>query len=461
MTDKSPSYTETAAAWFSGLRYEDLPPAVVHSTKRLILNAFAIAIAAAKSDDYGRVATGSCIGEPGPCQVLGTDTRTTARSAALANGMLLSCLGFDDSLPETLIHVSAATVSCALALAQSRPTTGREFLTAIAGGNEMVCRIGLVAPLAFHPNGLHPSGIIGAMGTAFLAARLSGLSGDRMRDAVGITGNMASGINQSWVDGTHAQFVDSGWAAAAGITASRFAMAGMSGPAQVLEGRFGLFRGYVQDPSVHLNFPRMVESLGQHWNALDIEMKRYPTGHVNLPFVEAMEQLHDLDGVRASDVSKITALVAKWMMPVVCDPVAEKRRPQSDLHGRVSLPYTLAETLIRGRLGAGSYSRADLVDPEILALADKTDCIEDVNAPSSAVYKGAVTVELKDGRRFERVVLHGKGLGFPDELLRAKLEDCLSYAGHADSVQRLWDGVLHLEDAPDMSSLGKCLETLH
>ena len=455
------SYTEIAAAWYSNLRFEDLPPAVVHSTKRLILNAMAIAIAAAKTDDYGRMATGSCIDEPGPCQVLGTQTKTTARSAAIANGVLISCLAFDDSLPETLIHVSAATVSCALALAQSKPTTGRELITAIAGGNELVCRIGLVAPLAFHPHGLHPSGIIGAMGTAFLAARLSGLSGDLMRDAVGITGNMASGINQSWVDGTHAQFVDSGWAAAAGITAARLAKAGMDGPAEVLEGRFGLFRGYVQDPSVPLNFARMVKDLGQHWNSLDIEIKRYPTGHVNMPFVEAMEQLHDLDGLRATQVKKITASVAKWMMPVVCEPVEEKRRPRSDMHAKVSLAYTLGETLVRGRLGAGSNTRNDLADPEILALVEKIECVEDVNAPSSAVYKGAVAVELKDGRRLERVVLHGKGLEFSDELLREKFDDCLRYAGHAGAASCFWDVVQKLEDAPTLSELSKFLETLH
>jgi 2-methylcitrate dehydratase PrpD len=299
------------------------------------------------------------------------------------------------------------------------------------------------------------------MGTAFLAARLSGLSGDQMRDAIGITGNMASGINQSWVDGTHAQFVDSGWAAAAGITAARLAMAGMDGPAQVLEGRFGLFRGYVQDPSVHLDFARMVQDFGQHWNALDIEIKRYPTGHVNLPFVEAMLQLHDLDGIRASQVSKISASVAKWMMPVVCEPADEKRRPRSDLHAKVSLPYTLAETLCRGRLGAGSITHADLADPEILALVDKVECVEDLDAPSSDVYKGAVTVELADGRRFERIVRHGKGLVFSDEQLRAKFDDCLSYAGHQALAGRLWDVVQQLDDAPNLNDLSECLAILH
>lgn len=456
MTHDTPSCTEIAGAWYASLRPEQLPLEVVQSTKLLLLNAFAIAIAASRTDAYGDIAARSCGGQPGPCQVIGTTVRSSATAAAAANGMLFSCLGFDDSLPETLIHVSAATVSCALALAQLRPTSGREFLAAVAGGNELVCRIGLVAPLQFHKHGLHPSGIIGAMGAAFVAARLCGLAGEKMRDAVGIAGNMAAGINQSWVDGSHAQFIDSGWAAAGAMTAAQFAAAGLDGPAQVLEGRFGLFRSHLQAPDVRLDFGRMVADLGEHWHCLDIEMKRFPTGHVNLPFVEAMLQLH-ADGVRAEQVRSVTATVAPWMMPVVCEPAAEKRRPASDLHAKVSLPYTLAETLVRGRLGAGSYTRNDLADPAILEVVDRTECVPDPAAPASDVYKGAVRVQLQDGTRRERVVLHGKGLQFPEEQFRVKFDDCLRFAGHAGLALRLWDAVQRLDQAESLEELDTLL----
>ena len=455
------SYSEIAGEWYAGLRYEQLPVEVQCSTKRLVLNSLAIAIAASKTEEYGAIASRSCAGQHGPCQVLGTAVRASATAAALANGMLFSCLGFDDSLPETLIHVSAATVSCALGMAQTRPTTGKEFLAAIAGGNELVCRIGLVAPLQFHKHGLHPSGIIGAIGAAYVAARLAGLSGDKMRDAVGIAGNMASGINQSWVDGSHAQFIDSGWAAAGAITAAQLAVAGLDGPAQVLEGRFGLFRSHLQDPSVRMDFARMVSDLGGRWDCLDIEMKRFPTGHVNLPFVQAVLQLYEQDGVRADQVRKMTASVAGWMMPVVCEPAAEKRRPGSDLHAKVSLPYTLAETLVHGRLGAGSYTRKDLQDPRILEVVDRTECLEDPQAPKSDVYKGTVCVELNDGRRLERTVLHGKGLQFPLEQFRAKFDDCMRFAGHAAASEPLWQVVEHLDEATSLDALDGLLATIH
>ena len=461
MSQGAQSYSGIAADWYGALAYQDLPAEVVRKTKDLLLNSIAIAVAASKTANYGAIAVKSCGGQSGPCQVLGTAVRTTPAAAALANGLLLSCLGFDDSLPETLVHVSATTVSCALALGQAGCITGQEFLTAVAGGNELVCRIGLPAPLQFHKHGLHPSGIIGAMGAAFVAARLLVLDAQGMRNTVGIAGNMASGINQSWVDGTHAQFIDSGWAAAGAINAAQLAAAGLDGPSQVLEGRFGLFRSHLQDPATPVDFNRMVEALGERWHGLDIEIKRYPTGHVNLPFVEAMLQLHEEEGIRAGQVRRIMAHVAAWMMPVIGEPIEEKRRPNSDLHAKVSLPYTLAETLVRGRLGAGSYTEQDLRDPGILDLAARTDCLVDAEAPRSDVYKGAVRVELADGRRLERVVLHGKGRSFPAAQLRAKFDDCLAFAGHANAASRLWDLVQGLEDADSLGELGDLLAGLH
>lgn len=447
------SYTEIAGEWYGALSYDDLPKEVVQSTKQLLLNALAIALAAAKTGKYGEIASRSSQGERGPCQVIGSPITSSATAAAVANGILFSCLGFDDSLPETLIHVSAAVLSCALAMAQTRQISGKEFLAAVAGGNELVCRIGLIAPLRFHKYGLHPSGIIAAMGNAFVAARLLGLRGTQMRDAVGIAGNMASGINQSWVDGSHAQFVDSGWAAASGITAATLAAAGLDGPAEVLEGRFGLFRSHLQEPGIPLDFDRMVADLGQRWHCLDIEMKRYPTGHVNLPFVDAMLQLYHEEGVRSEQVSKVRALVAAWMMPVVCEPAAEKRRPRSDLHALVSLPYTLAEALVRGRLGAGSYTDANLSDPRILEIVDLTECLPDPEAPGSDTYKGVVQVELNDGRVLTRTVLHGKGLLFPEEQLRAKFDDCLHFAGSSHKGSLLWEEVQRLEHASSLEVL--------
>jgi len=456
------SYSEIASGWCASLAYEDIPPDVMGITKHLILNSIAVGMAAAMTGKYGAIVKSASAGQEGPCHVIGTTTKTTPTAAALANGLLISALGYDDSLPETLVHVAGSVFSCALAIAETRKITGREFLVSVAAGNELVCRIGLVAPLQFHKSGLHPSGIIGAMGCAYVAARLLGLSEPEMRNAVGIVGNMAAGINQSWVDGSHAQFVDSGWAAVSAMTAAILARSGLDGPPEVLEGRFGLFRSHIQDADTPLDFNRMIDRLGQHWDCLGIEIKSYPTGHVSLPFVEAMLQLRHTENLRADQVHKITALMAAWMIPVVGEPLEEKRRPSSDLHGKVSIPYTLAETLVHGRLGAGSYSDRDLQNEEILALADRTECLVDSEAPPSDVYKGWVRVELKDGRVLERIVLHGKGKQVLSAAqFRSKFSECLAFAGQSHVENKIWEAVGNLEHESSVSDLADLLGSTH
>ena len=62
-----------------------------------------------------------------------------------------------------------------------------------------------------------------------------------MAQAAGICGSFASGILECWVDGTHPKFLHPGWAAQSGIAAAYLAREQMTWPAQVLEGRFGLF----------------------------------------------------------------------------------------------------------------------------------------------------------------------------------------------------------------------------
>src|ERR1700683_4044784 len=48
-----------------------------------------------------------------------------------------------------------------------------------------------------------------------------------------------------------------GAASASGITAALLARAGVTGPAQVFEGRWGLFATHVQDPNAHRDFTRI------------------------------------------------------------------------------------------------------------------------------------------------------------------------------------------------------------
>jgi 2-methylcitrate dehydratase PrpD len=403
------SQSEQLAAWFDGLRYEDLPSDVIDNTRLRILDIVGLSLAGSKLD-YGSVAhkTALAIGGPPEAHIIGYGDRIGAPSAAIANGLMAHCLEFDDTHNETLVHASVATVTTALAAGELADSSGKEVVTAVAGANELACRIGVVTPGALHKNGFHATGLVGAFSASYLACRLLGLGADVMRHAVGIAGSMTAGSLECWSDNTHAKALHPGWAAHSGIIASYLARSGLTGPRNVLEGRWGFFRSHVQQPDYNYQFNRLLDGLGDEWESRNLSFKPFPVGHVSHPYISAILRLHN-KGLRAEAVERITARLHPDWIPIVAEPLHEKLQPETPWHGRVSLQYTLAEALYTGRIDVRSYNIENLRDTKILELAAKVHCEVDPNAPGREQFKGWVIVETKDGRTLEEIEEFNRG----------------------------------------------------
>lgn len=404
------SYSEQLAQWMARLQFSDLPADVVASTKLRVLDVVGLALAAVPLPLGKSVrAAALAMGSGNDARILGSGDRVPAMQAALANGAMAQAIEYDDTHNETVIHISSPMVATALAVGEMVNASGEQVITAIAGGNELTCRIGLVAPQQFHKVGFHPSGVIGTFGTAYTAAKLLGLDVIQMRNAVGIAGSQASGILACWEDGTQSKFLHPGWSALSGIAAAVLARSGYTGPAPVFESRFGLFVSHVQNGNFKLDFPRMLANLGAIWESRNTSFKPYPVAHVIHSFLDAILYLYRNEGLRAEQVEKIVCPIADYMIPVVCEPVAEKVAPASDSHGRVSLQYSLAEALTRGKLGVDGYGDDCLHDPRILALARRISYIVDREAPKRGQYKGWVIAHTKDGHKLERIEPYNRG----------------------------------------------------
>ncbi len=96
------------------------------------------------------------------------------------------------------------------------------------------------------------------------------------------------------------------------------------------------------------------------------------------------------------------------MIGIVCEPRAEKIAPQPEGLGRASLPYTLAEALVTGRLDGTSYRGDPPTRGEIRTLAAKIEHEVDASAAPNQ-FKGWVIAELNDGRVLERIEPYNRG----------------------------------------------------
>jgi 2-methylcitrate dehydratase PrpD len=421
------------------------------------MDVIGLALAGAETE-FGRSTRAAALGlsPPGPCAILGFGDQVSVTAAAFANGALSQALEFDDTHNESIVHMSSPAVSAALALSETIKISGRDLITAIALGNEISCRVGSVSSGELHKRGFHPTGLFTTFGAAYLAGKLLGLDAATMARAAGVAGSFAAGLLECWVDGTQTKFLHPGWSAQSGITAAFLARAGVTGPAQVFEGRWGLFASHVQNPEAHRDFSRIDAGLGDHWESRNSSFKPFPAAHVIHPYIDAALQLRLRHHIAPENIERVECPVTSFIVGIVCEPTSEKFAPASDSHGRVSLQYSVAEALHLGGLGKSAYSPESLRNPEILALARKVEYRVDPNYPGPGRFKGAVRITLRNGRIVEHVEEHNRGSAenpMTYAELRAKFDENASGFLSPDRRSALADEIGRLEQLSDASLL--------
>lgn len=440
--------------WAVDLRFSDLPDAVVSDTKLRVLDVIGLAVAGGTTP-FGLGVKNAARGlySKGPARILGSRDAVGMAGAAFVNGSLSQALEFDDTHNESIVHMSGPAVAAALAFCDERRGTGRQLIRAVALANEISTRIGSAAPGQFHKRGFHPTGLFTPFGVCWSVSGLLGSTLEQTVNAAGIVGSFAAGLLECWTDGTQSKFLHPGWAAQSGITAAVLAANGITGPTQVLEGRAGLFASHLQS-GAEFNADRISARLGEVWESQNASFKPYPAAHVIHPYIDAALILQRENGFVASDVARIVCTVAPYIVGIVCEPEDEKRRPLTDSHGRVSIQYTIAETVALGRLDRDSYSSTSRRDPDILALADKVFFEVDPTYPGPERFMGKVEITLRDGRVLTHVEPHNWGSRqnpMSAGSLIAKFEKNVAGVLGPKAVDRLVSTVMSLETLEDAS----------
>jgi 2-methylcitrate dehydratase PrpD len=128
--------------------------------------------------------------------VLGRGFRTDVLNATLLNGIASHVFDFDDTHLKTIIHPAGPVASGLMALAETRPMTGREFLHAFILGIEVECRIGNSVYPDHYDRGWHITGTAGVFGAAAAAGKILGLNVQQMTYALGIAATQSSGLRE-------------------------------------------------------------------------------------------------------------------------------------------------------------------------------------------------------------------------------------------------------------------------
>src|SRR5262245_40533166 len=278
--------TRTLAKFIVNHRYADVPQQVRHEAARSFLNWVGCAVGASRHDTVERaLAALNEFSGPREATVLGRSDRLDIMLAALMNGITSHTFDFDDTHLRTVIHPSGPVASAILALAETRPVTGAEFLHAFVLGVEVSCRIGNAVYPTHYDVGWHITGTTGVFGAAAAAGRLLGLDEQQMTWALGTAATQASGLREMF--GTMCKPFHPGNAARNGLLSALLARANFTSSNQGIEAP----RGFANVLATERRYEEITEHLGDSWEILANTYKPFACGIVIHPTIDGCIQL--------------------------------------------------------------------------------------------------------------------------------------------------------------------------
>jgi len=320
--------------------------------------------------------------------VFGTDSGATIEDAAFANVVASHFLTHDDRHGGASTHPGSIVVPVALAVGEKRNASGREILTAVLGGYEIIGRIGSILEGFNEEIPRRPTPVFGPFGAAVTAGLLLDFDGSEMGHAISYAANLAGGMAQVWIDGTYEYVIHSAMAAQHGILSAKLANEGFTASERTLEGKKGFFKAFFG--TIPESFDAVFDEFGERYELDDVIGKPLPAcGVAQVPILIAESFLEQ--GIEYEDVESVNVTAASLVADIPgCDLVTGIRSPTQAL---MSVPHSIASTF-----ALEDYTREACTthrdDSRIKDLREKVDMHYD---DSYYKYEFTITVHLMNG----------------------------------------------------------------
>lgn len=338
--------------------------------------------------------------------VLGSEIRLPAASAAFANAVLIRSFdyepveAFGPGGRQVAAHISGSTVPVALAVGEAVGASGADVIAALVLGDDFTARLAVAAGFDVY-SGQDNTGTVNALGSALIAARLYGLNHEQTRHALGIALNQAAGTVASIFDFASSFKLPIAFAARAGIVAAQLAKAGITGPTDPVQGRFGFLQVFSAAPQPEL----LVEELGREYFG-DCTHKPFAACRASHPSLQACLELVSQHGLSAKDIAKVQVHVTERTLNgfVGARFTPGDTRTEAALF---SIHLTAAAALLHGRLTPAELGAEALSDPLLHQLLERIELVGSL--PNQQRLTAEVTATLHDGSTRHVRVEHPSG----------------------------------------------------
>jgi 2-methylcitrate dehydratase PrpD len=333
----------------------EVPQPTLDHAKLAVLDLMAAAIAGARTD-VAQISHRAArqIWNAGAASVWFSGDRLNAPGAALANAASASALDLDDGHRAASGHPGAAIIPAVLATAATHACKPERILPAIVLGYEVAVRA--AAARDFSALTTLVSGPWVGYGVAAAASWLRDLPCASIEQALAIAGATApnlSAIAYSKVMGNH---IKEGipWATASALAAVDFAVAGFTGPTDLL------------DNDAIFDRKTLLEGLGDGWAIRGIYFKPYGCCRWAHAAIDAILALQTEFRFAVADIQSIEIDAFSWALRL-----NNETAPKTEEAAQYSVPFCTALSLTRGADALLEIGSGALADPATIALAGK------------------------------------------------------------------------------------------
>jgi 2-methylcitrate dehydratase PrpD len=436
-------------------RFEDIPDSSVESARFFILDTFGTALAGSSAPGVKSIVelVNEIGGKPeSSLWVPPGGTVLPATAAAFANGVMAHARDFDDTHDAAIVHANTSVLPAAFAMAEKRQCSGKDLICAVVLGVDLACRMGLAAPSL---GGWIHSSTLAYFGSAAASAKLAGLEFDQIVNAMGIVYSQVAGNTQCLIEGALSKRMQPAFGARGGVFSTLLAERGVTGPREVLEGKYGFFHLYQRG---NYSRERLLKDLGKHFEGINLSMKPYPCCRATHASIDTILQCLEEEPFTAEEVEGVTVEVPPVVMDFVGRPFEIGPSPQ--VSAQFSIPYTVATCILKREIFIGDFEDEAVISSPAIELARRILVVErdDVTDPKAFV-PIRMEIRLKDGRKMVREAHQMKGS--PDHPMTTdevveKFKKCNEYALNPLSdanVDALIEKTLAIENIADITEM--------
>ncbi|MDJ0994894.1 MAG: MmgE/PrpD family protein [Dinoroseobacter sp.] len=439
--------TRKVADYITSVAGQVLPDEVAEKTKCHLLDSLAAVISGSRLR-AGRLATGFIAGQGGTPEatVWGTDIRTTAINAALANGISGHADETDDSHLEGRFHPGCAVVPAALAVGEAQGASGTAVLNAIAAGYDVGARFSIALGVSGPRTATHSTHSLGALfGASAAASSLMGFEAQQAASALSYTVQQASGIPYWERDSEHVEkaFDFGGMGARNGVAAAVMVGAGLTGVQDPLEGKLNYLSAFAENPDA----AALTAGLGTRFEIMEASIKKWCVGS---PIQAALDAVMALlgQGLDVETIDRVELIMPDDRLTIV------DNRDMPD----VCLQHMVAVALIDG--GATfetSHDKARMSDPAVLALRQKMTTTPSpeltIARPARQAILGIHTNDGQKHRHHTKVVYGTPGNPMSPQDVQAKAMDLIAPILGKRASAALAEAVWNIETIDNINAL--------